>query len=223
MESLLKELFATTAQETLGTTSFEFEGNRIDFGADWRRATFLELVAEATGEKISFDVPIDDLRNLAATHGIEVQPWWGKGLVIAELYEKLVEPNIVQPTIVADHPLEISPLARTHPDDPNLVERFEPIVLGRELGNAFSELNDPVEQRRRFETQMQARAHGDLEANPVDDSYVRALEYGMPPTGGLGVGVDRLVMLLAGVHSIREVILFPALRPERDEEEIEDH
>jgi lysyl-tRNA synthetase class 2 len=219
METLITELFASTAQATLGSTSFEFEGHHIDFGKPWRRATFVDLVAEATGEKISFDLPIDDLRNLAARHDIEVQPWWGHGLVIAELYEKLVEPNIVEPTIVADHPLEISPLARTHPDDPNLVERFEPIVLGRELGNAFSELNDPVEQRRRFEAQARAREHGDLEANPVDEAYVRALEYGLPPTGGLGVGVDRLVMLLAGVHSIREVILFPALRPERDEEE----
>ncbi|MGH2758510.1 MAG: lysine--tRNA ligase [Actinomycetota bacterium] len=222
MEVLITELFAATAQETLGSASFEFEGHRIDFGADWRRATFVDLVAEATGEKISFDVPIDDLRNLAARHDVEVQPWWGHGLVIAELYERLVEPNIVEPTIVADHPLEISPLARTHPDDPNLVERFEPIVVGRELGNAFSELNDPVEQRRRFEAQVRAREHGDLEANPVDEAYVRALEYGLPPTGGLGVGVDRLVMLLTGVHSIREVILFPALRPRGDEEEGEE-
>jgi lysyl-tRNA synthetase, class II len=220
MEELVKELFATTARDALGKSSFEFEGNVIDFAGPWRRAAFLELVAEATGETISFDVPVDDLRNLCAHHDIAIQPWWGKGLLIAELYEKLVEPNIVQPTIVCDHPLEISPLARTHPEDPNLVERFEPIVLGRELGNAFSELNDPIEQRRRFEMQMQARAHGDIEANPIDEDYVRALEYGMPPTGGLGVGVDRLVMLLAGVHSIREVILFPALRPETDEEQV---
>ncbi len=219
MEALIKELFATAARDALGKTSFEFEGHSIDFAGEWRRASCLELVSEATGEAISFDVPTEDLRNLCARHEVSVEPWWGQGLLIWELYEKLVESNIVQPTIVCDHPLEISPLARTHPDNPNLVERFEPIVCGRELGNAFSELNDPVEQRRRFEQQMEARAQGDVEASPIDEPFLRALEYGMPPCGGLGVGVDRLVMLLAGVHSIREVILFPALKPQRDEVE----
>src|SRR5439155_15123571 len=130
--------------------------------------------------------------------------------------EKLVEPNIVEPTFIYDHPTDLSPLARTHREDPNLAERFEPIVLGRELGNAFSELNDPLEQLRRFEKVAEARAHGDLEASPVDEPYVKALEYGLPPTGGLGVGIERLVALLGGVHAIREVILFPALRPESD-------
>jgi lysyl-tRNA synthetase class 2 len=124
----------------------------------------------------------------------------------------------VEPTFIYDYPMDISPLAQTKRDNPNLVERFEPIVMGREIGNAFSELNDPLEQLKRFEKVAEARARGDLEASPVDEPYVRALEYGLPPTGGLGVGIDRLVGLLGGVHAIREVILFPALRPESDEQ-----
>ncbi len=216
MMELMQGLVQHLARETTGSTLVSFEGHDIELGGEWRRVTMLEAVREATGQPLGFDTPLDDLRAACTRAGVEVQPWWGKGMLIAEIYEKLVEPTLVQPTIVYDYPLEISPLARTHRDDPNLVERFEPIVAGRELGNAFSELNDPVEQRRRFASQMEARGHGDIEANPVDDPYIAALEYGMPPAGGLGVGIDRLLMLLTGVHSIREVILFPALRPERE-------
>jgi lysyl-tRNA synthetase, class II len=212
MMDLLQDFFAHIATETLGTTTITFEGNQLDF-ANWKRRTFLEVTSEAAGEEISFDRSNDDLRALCKKHDIEAEDWWGPGFLIAELYEKLAESAIVEPTFVCDHPLAISPLARTHRDNPNLVERFEPVVCGRELGNAFSELNDPIEQRRRFEMQAELRAKGDLEASPPDEPYVRALEHGMPPTGGIGVGIDRLVMMLAGVHGIREVILFPALKP----------
>jgi lysyl-tRNA synthetase class 2 len=221
MMDLLEEFFRDVCIAATGSSSFVFEGHEIDFGKPWRRLRFTDAVQDAAGEKVSFDTPLDDLRNLCAKHGVGVEAWWGPGALIAELYEKLVEPNIVEPTFVCDHPLEISPLARTHRDDPNLTERFEPIVCGRELGNAFSELNDPVEQMRRFEAQAYAREHGDLEAAPVDEAYVRALEYGLPPTGGLGVGIDRLVAMLAGVHTLRDVILFPALRPQAQADAVE--
>jgi lysyl-tRNA synthetase class 2 len=143
-------------------------------------------------------------------------------MLVGELHDKVAEATIVEPTIVQDYPFEISPLARRHRDDPRLAERFEPIICGMELGNAFSELNDPLEQRLRFDAQAEARAHGDAEANPVDEPYIEALEYGMPPAGGLGVGVDRLVMVLGGAPTIREVILFPALRPESESQPDDD-
>ncbi len=216
MMDLMQELVAHACLEATGSTRATFEGHEIDFGGEWRRVTLLDLVSEAVGETVSLDRPVSELRDLASRHDVDVEEWWGPGAVVHELYEKLAEPDIVGPTIVQDFPLEISPLARTHRDDPNLTERFDLVVMGRELGPAFSELNDPVEQRRRFEIQMEARSHGDLDANPMDEPYIRALEHGLPPTGGFGLGVDRLVMLLAGVHSIREVVLFPALRPERD-------
>jgi lysyl-tRNA synthetase class 2 len=215
---LLEAFFRDVTETATGSASFTFEGNEIDFGKPWRRVTMLDAVAEAAGTDVNFEMPVDELRGLAVRHDIEVKDWWGHGMLVAELYEKLVEPNITEPTFVYDYPMDISPLAQTKADNPNLVERFEPIVMGREIGNAFSELNDPLEQLERFEKVAEARARGDLEAGPVDEPYVRALEYGLPPTGGLGVGIDRFVGLLGGVHAIREVILFPALRPEADDE-----
>jgi lysyl-tRNA synthetase class 2 len=218
MMELVQALVQEVARETTGSTAVSFRGHDFDLGGDWPRVTMLDLVRATTDTTIDLDTSVTDLRETCVRFGVEIQPWWGPGMLIGELYDKVAEKTIVEPTIVYDYPLEISPLARRHRDDPRLTERFEPVVCGTEIGNAFSELNDPIDQRRRFEAQMVAREHGDIEANPIDEPFIRALEYGMPPTGGLGVGIDRLVMVLAGVPSIREVILFPALRLETDEE-----
>jgi lysyl-tRNA synthetase class 2 len=158
--------------------------------------------------------PIGELRELADEHGVRWEQRWGGGKLVEELFETLCEADIVRPTFVTGHPKEISPLARADRDDPWLTERFEIFVDSRELGNGYSELNDPVEQRQRFEEEQTAKDAGDAERGSVDEDYIRALEYGMPPTGGLGIGMDRVAMLLAGVDSIKEVILFPTLRPE---------
>jgi lysyl-tRNA synthetase class 2 len=177
----------------------------------------LELIAEAVGEAVHPSMPADDLRALCKRHDVPHEPSWDTGKLVLELYEKLVEPDLVGPVFVCDYPRSVSPLARVHRDDDTLVARFDAVVLGRELANAFSELNDPIDQLERFEAQATLAAGGDDEAHGVDADYVRALEYGLPPCGGLGVGIDRLVMLIAGVSSIREVILFPHLRPETGE------
>jgi lysyl-tRNA synthetase class 2 len=177
----------------------------------------LEAVAEAAGEPVD-DLDPERLRRLCARHGIELDPRAGVGAWLDDLFSHLVQPKLVQPTFVVDHPREISPLAKVHRRHPSLVERFEPFVMGMEIGNAFSEQTDPVEQRLAFELQQEARAMGNEEAQVLDHDFLRALEYGMPPTGGLGIGVDRLVMLLTDSRSIRDVILFPQLRPEEGPE-----
>jgi lysyl-tRNA synthetase class 2 len=211
----VQSMVRSTAEQSIGTTDVTFRGHAFDLGGEWRRVTMTDIVSEATNTQISVDTPVDDLRDLAMRHGLKVEPWWNAGFLIGELYDKVAEDTIVEPTIVCDYPIEISPLARKHRDDERLTERFEVVICSMELGNAFSELNDPIDQRARFEALMEARAHGDAEASPIDEAFVQALEYGMPPTGGLGVGIDRLTMVLAGADNIREVILFPALRPER--------
>lgn len=214
MMELVESMVSTVAEEIFGSLALEYQGVSVDLSTPWRRVTMLELVSEAVGSDISFASGADELRALCETHEISVEDSWGKGKLITELYEKLVEHALVQPTFVTDHPLETSPLARKKPGEPELTERFELIVTGREIANAFSELIDPVDQRERFEAQMTAKAGGDAEAMGFDEDYLRAMEYGLPPTGGIGVGIDRLVMLLTDSASIRDVVLFPHMRPE---------
>jgi lysyl-tRNA synthetase class 2 len=175
-----------------------------------------ELVYEASGFNVDVRTPRDELVRVAGEVGIEVEEAWGPGKILLEIYEKTTEPELWGPVFVMDYPAEVSPLARRHRDGVDLVERYEPVVAGRELGNGFTELTDPDEQRLRFEEQAErARAGDDEEPAEIDEDYIRALEYGLPPTSGFGLGVDRLVMLFGDVANIREVIAFPTLRPER--------
>jgi lysyl-tRNA synthetase class 2 len=211
---MVEEMVAACADVAVGSTEISYQGRPLDLSPPFRRARMVDLVAEATGESVAFDRPINEMRELALEHGVEPDATWGHGKIINELFEALIADNIWEPTYVLDHPKEVSPLAREHRDDPNLTERYELFIAGAEYANAFSELNDPLDQRARFELQAVARAEGDDEAHPIDEDYILALEYGLPPTGGLGIGVDRLVMLLTDQHHIREVILFPTLRPE---------
>jgi lysyl-tRNA synthetase class 2 len=211
---LTEELVSHLATTLLGTTSLVYGGRPLELAPPWRRATLDELILEHAGVSVDVDMPVADLQGIAGTLGVPFEDGWGPGKLILEIYEKTTEAELWGPVFVCDYPKEVSPLARDHRSRPGLVERFEPIVAGRELGNAFSELVDPDEQRRRFEDQARAKAAGDEEAMAVDADYLRALDYGLPPTAGLGIGIDRLAMLLSGATAIRDVILFPTLRPE---------
>ncbi|MDP8970044.1 MAG: lysine--tRNA ligase [Actinomycetota bacterium] len=213
---LTQVLVQRAARDAVGSLALRYDGRDVDLGADWPRRSLLDLVREATKRPdLSYEGScLGTLRGICGIHGIDWQTSWGPGKLVLELYERLVEPTLWDPTFVVDYPVEVSPLARRHRSDPEVTERFELIVAGRELANAFSELTDPVDQRARLEAQARARAAGDEEAMAVDEDYLRAMEFGMPPMGGLGIGVDRLVMLLADVRTIRDVILFPTLRPE---------
>lgn len=212
---LTETLISNAATDAIGRTDVEFGGNTISLAGPYRRASMIELVEEAIGEKLHPSMDLEEARAIAKRNNIEVKDYWGVGKIIGELYEEHVEKDLIQPTFVMDYPQEISPLARQHRDDPELTERFELVVGGRELANAFSELNDPVEQRIRFEEEKALAEAGDDEAaHTIDEEYIRALEYGLPPTGGLGIGMDRLAMLLAETTTIRDIVLFPTLRPE---------
>lgn len=214
MMELTEGIISAAAEEVLGTLQISYQGVDIDLTGPWPRRTMIELTSEAAGTDVSFARSLEELRELCRTHEVPFEDQWGKGKLITELFEKLVEGNLVQPTFVTEYPLETSPLARKKLDEPELTERFELIVTGREIANAFSELVDPVDQRERFARQMDAKATGDDEAMGYDEDYLRAMEYGMPPAGGLGIGIDRLVMLLTDSASIRDVLLFPHMRPE---------
>ena len=212
---LTQALIQRAARDAVGTLQLQYGDRPVDLDGEWQRRSLLDLVREAAGApELDYETSLEDIRALCSTHGVKTEDAWGAGKLILELYEHLVEHTLWDPTFVIDYPVEVSPLARRHRENPHVTERFELIVTGRELANAFSELTDPIDQRERFEAQARAKAAGDAEAMVVDEDYLRAMEFGMPPIGGLGVGVDRLVMLLAGVQTIRDVILFPTLRPE---------
>jgi lysyl-tRNA synthetase class 2 len=213
MMTLVEELFAAVATAVEGIPEITYQGRSLSLEAPYARMLLTDLVSDFVGEPVSLDTDPDHLRGLAEAGEIEVDPAAGAGRILFELYERAIR-GIWEPTFVLDFPQEVSPLARPHRDDPRLVERFELVIAGAEYCNAFSELNDPDTQRARFEAQAASRAEGDAEAHVIDEDYLRALEYGLPPTGGLGIGVDRLVMLLTDQSHIREVILFPTLRPE---------
>jgi len=210
MMALIERMIRDGFQETIGTQRVEFRGQTIDFGAPWRRVAMLNAVAEA------LDIDPETLRTdraieIAVERGIDPMPE-SPGFALWALFERFVEETLVQPAFITDYPIEVSPLAKKKPGDPAFVERFELFAMGMELANAFTELNDPIDQRERFEQQERARAAGDEEAQPIDEDFLYAVEHGMPPAGGMGVGVDRIVMLCTGAPSIRDVILFPAQR-----------
>ena len=211
---LTEAIIANAARDSLGTTVIDIDGHSVDLAKPFRRVSMLDLIHEHAGVSVHPSMAVEQVRSIAESLGVESLPHWGPGKIIAELYEATCEKQLVEPTFVVGYPVEVSPLARLDRNDPYLTERFELIVGGRELANAYSELNDPLVQRERFEEEQKAKEAGDVEAGTVDEDYLRALEYGMPPTGGLGIGLDRLVMLLANEPSIKEVILFPTLRPE---------
>ncbi|MEQ1574434.1 MAG: lysine--tRNA ligase, partial [Vicinamibacterales bacterium] len=214
-EAMLQEV----AQKAVGTSRIAFGHHEISLAPPYRRIALREGARAAASQRLGTEVSEADLRSrdtaarLAARLGIEVNPAVGAGKIAAEIFERLCEDDLVQPTFVHDFPTEVSPLSKQKSDDPDTVERFELYMGGFEVANAFSELNDPVEQRRRFEDQLRSRAGGDEEAHAMDEDYIRALEFGMPPTAGEGVGIDRLVMILTNSPSIRDVILFPLMRP----------
>ena len=212
MMELTQAMVRAAALAVTGSERVTFRGTELDLGLDWDRVTVLGSVSEQVGEEVTLDRT--DLPIIAERNGVHVDPKWGPGKVAIELYEKLVEPTLVKPTFVMDFPREVSPLARPHRMKPNLTEHVDPVVGGIELGTAYSELTDPIEQRAKFELQRQAKLAGNEEAHPFDEDFVEALEYGMPPAGGLGLGIDRLLMILTDAASLRDLILFPHHRPE---------
>jgi lysyl-tRNA synthetase class 2 len=213
--AMVEEMIPWVAHTVLGTTTVTYEGHAIDLRPPWQRITLREAIKRETGVDVEAHREPGELYRQVAHLGLEIQPASPRGKIIDELLSAKVEPKLIQPTFVMDYPVELSPLAKRKADNSNLVERFEAYAGGMELANAFSELNDPDDQRARFLQQIEARAAGDVEAHVMDEDYVEALEHGMPPTGGLGIGVDRLVMFLTDQQSIREVILFPQLRSGR--------
>jgi lysyl-tRNA synthetase, class II len=216
MMRFTEQLVASVAHDVLGTTEVTYQGTPFSFAAPWPRKTMAELASEGCGREVSVHTPREELATLLREHGVEVHASWGAGRCLAELFEATCEAQLWNPIFVTEFPVEVSPLARRHQDDPELTERFEAYTAGRELANGFSELNDPVDQRGRFEEQARLAAAGDDEAMQIDEDFIKALEWGLPPTAGLGIGIDRLAMLIADVSNIKEVIAFPTLKPLKD-------
>ena len=212
MMDITESMVRHIAQEVLGETTIPYGEEQVDLGSSWKRVHMVDAVKEATGVNF-YDVKSDEeARDLAKEHGVEITDHMKYGHIVNEFFEQKVEESLIQPTFVYGHPIEISPLAKKNPEDPRFTDRFELFIVGREHANAFTELNDPIDQRARFEAQLQEREEGNDEAHEMDEDFLEALEYGMPPTGGLGVGIDRLVMLLTNSPSIRDVLLFPYMR-----------
>ncbi|MEK5005677.1 lysine--tRNA ligase [Bacillus sp. FSL K6-3312] len=210
--NLTENLIAHIAEEVLGTTTIQYGEDEIDLKPEWKRLHMVEAVKEATGVDFWQEMSVEEAKQHAADHGIEITKNMTVGHIINEFFEQKVEETLVQPTFIYGHPVEISPLAKKNPEDPRFTDRFELFIVRREHANAFTELNDPIDQRERFEAQLKEREEGNDEAHLMDDDFVEALEYGMPPTGGLGIGIDRLIMLLTNSPSIRDVLLFPQMR-----------
>ncbi|BAU15468.1 Lysyl-tRNA synthetase [Leptolyngbya sp. NIES-3755] len=220
MMNLTEAIITNVAQKVLGTLKINYQGEAVDLTPPWRRVTMHEIVQEKTGIDFAQFTDLEQAKEAAKKAGIhEIEDCPSIGKLLNEAFEQTVETTLIQPTFILDYPVEISPLAKPHRSKPGLVERFELFMVGRETANSFSELTDPLDQRDRLEAQAARKAAGDLEAHGVDEDFLTALEYGMPPTGGLGIGIDRLVMLLTDSASIRDVIAFPLLKPEKPEEE----
>ena len=213
MMDLTKALVLDAARAVGRTVVPGRDGSEIDLEGEWRQASILDLVSEAVGEQVTVETDEESLRKLADSHDVELQPKWGAAEIVVELYEQLVEDSLINPTFVMDYPAAVKPLAKAHRSQPGINEAWDLIINGVELAPAYSELNDPVVQRQRLEAQSLLAAQGEPEAMELDEVFLKAMEYGMPPAGGMGMGVDRLIMLLTGA-SIRETILFPLLRPE---------
>ena len=211
---LTEHLIVEAALASTGRLDFDVSGQHVDLTPPWPRHDLLEMLAQRLGRPVNPTMPVTELRQVCDSHGVAYLPTWGSGKLIFELYDKLLMSETVGPVFICHYPTEVSPLARQSPLEPTMTDRFELVIAGRELANGYSELNDPDEQAERFRAEAAAAAGGDAEAHPADAAFVRALEYGLPPTAGIGIGIDRLIMLFAEVPAIRDVILFPIMRPE---------
>ncbi|OPH51208.1 lysine--tRNA ligase [Paenibacillus ferrarius] len=214
---LTEELIAHIAQEVLGSTTVPYGDHEVNLAVGWRRVSMVDAIKEVKGVDFSVHMSNEEAHRLAKEHNVSVEPHMTFGHIVNQFFETFVEETLIQPTFVYGHPLEISPLAKKNPEDPRFTDRFELFIVAREHANAFTELNDPIDQRERFEAQLREKEQGNDEAHEMDEDFIRALEYGMPPTGGLGIGVDRLVMLLTNAPSIRDVLLFPHMRHRQGE------
>ena len=221
MMDLTEEVVVKTAEEVLGTTKIVYEGTEIELASPWKRISMIDAVKEYAGKDFTNVTDLEEARAMAKEINVEVEATWGIGKIINACFEEYVEDKLIQPTFITGHPKEISPLAKSNPENPEITDRFEAFIYGREICNGFTELNDPIDQRERFMKQVEERANGDEEANMMDEDFVTALEYGLPPTGGLGIGIDRLVMFLTNSSTIRDVLFFPTMKPLKGEQHAE--